>query len=144
MDDPSADFASRRLSTVHAVARVTLALVFLWHGLVPKLLYRHPDEQELMRDSGLSAERAASMVMWIGVAEVAYALVLLLAWRIRSLLLVATVAMAVITPGIMIGSPRFTPAAFTPVTLNLCVAALGVIGWLAAPKPRERNGPSPS
>jgi len=135
MDGPSAGFAAAPLSAVHAVARVTLAFVFLWHGVVPKLLYRHPTELELMRDSGLSAERAASLVTVIGVAEVVFAAALLLAWRVRSLPLVASVAMAVITPGIMIGSPRFTPAAFTPVTLNLCVAALGVICWLAAPKP---------
>jgi hypothetical protein len=46
--------AEDRLSAVHAVARVTLALVFLWHGLVPKLLFRHADELALLRDGGLS------------------------------------------------------------------------------------------
>ena len=132
--------ASKQLATVHAVARVTLALVFLWHGLVPKLLFRHPDELALMRDSGLSAAGAARAVMVIGVAEVVYAVVLLLAWRVRALLLAATVAMAVITPGIVFGSPRFIPAAFTPVTLNLCVAVLGVIGWMAAGARRDAGG----
>ncbi len=123
---------SKRLSTVHAVARVTLALAFLWHGIVPKLLYRHPDEIELLRDSGQSASGALRMVMIIGWIEVAYALALLVGWRVRALPLVATVAMAVITPGIMLHSPRFIPAAFMPVTLNLCVATLGVIAWMAA------------
>lgn len=129
--------ASKQLATVHAVARVTLAFVFLWHGLVPKLLFKHPDELALMRDSGLSAAGAARAVMVIGVAEVVYAIVLLLAWRVRALLLAATVAMVVITPGIVFGSPRFIPAAFTPVTLNLCVAVLGVIGWMAAGPRRD-------
>ncbi|HET7231302.1 MAG TPA: DoxX-like family protein [Longimicrobium sp.] len=119
---------------------MTLAFVFLWHGLVPKLLFRHPDELELMRDAGLSASGAETAVMVIGVAEVAYALVLLLAWRVRALLLVATAAMVVITPGIVFGSPRFVPAAFNPVTLNLCVAVLGVIGWMASGSRKDADG----
>jgi len=48
--------------------------------------------------------------------------------------------MVVITPGILFNSPRFVPAAFTPVTLNLCVAVLGIVGWsCGAPRrPAER------
>jgi len=121
-----------RLSAVHAVARVTLALVFLWHGLVPKLLYRHPDELALLRDGGLSSSAAARMVVTIGITEVAFGLALLLAWRVRALLLTAAVAMLGMTAGVLANSPRFVPAAFTPVTLNLCVAALGIVGWVAA------------
>ena len=126
--------AADRLSAVHAVARVTLALVFLWHGLVPKLLFRHPDELALLRDSGLSDAAAVRVVMIVGVAEVVFGVALLLAWRVRVLFLLATGVMVVITPGILVGSPRFIPAAFTPVTLNLCVAVLGIVGWIAAPR----------
>jgi uncharacterized membrane protein YphA (DoxX/SURF4 family) len=139
--DPASDAASKRLATVHAVARVTLAAAFLWHGIVPKLLYRHPDELELLRDSGQSASGAASTVMIIGWIEVAYAVALLVGWRVRALPLVATLAMVVITPGIILHSPRFIPAAFTPVTLNLCVAALGVIAWIAADPRQDARDP---
>ena len=128
-----------RLAAVHAVARVTLALVFLWHGLVPKLIYRHPDELALLRDSGLSASAAARVVTIVGVAEVAYGLALLALWRVRALFLTAAVAMVVITPGILIDSPRFIPAAFTPVTLNLCVAVLAIVGWIASGRAGVRS-----
>ncbi|HET7461346.1 MAG TPA: DoxX-like family protein [Longimicrobium sp.] len=121
-----------RLPAMHAVARVTLAAVYLWHGLVPKLLFHHPDEPALLRDAGLSAASAARTVEIVGVVEVGFALFLLVAWRVRALFLLSTLAMVVVTPGIMIHSPRFIPAAFTPVTFNLCVAALGVVGWLAS------------
>jgi peptidoglycan biosynthesis protein MviN/MurJ (putative lipid II flippase) len=47
--------------------------------------------------------------------------------------------MLVVTPGILVNSPRFIPAAFTPVTLNLCVAALGIAGWIAGGQPPRRN-----
>jgi len=121
-----------RLAAVHAVARVALAFVFLWHGLVPKLLFRHADELALLRDAGLSAAAAARALTIIGVAEVVYGIALLALWRVRALLLVAAGAMLVMTPGILVGSPRFIAAAFTPVTLNLSVAVLGVVGWIAS------------
>jgi hypothetical protein len=118
--------AEDRLSAIHALARATLALVFLWHGMVPKLLFRHADELALLRDSGLSEAAAARMVVAIGVAEVVFGLALLLAWRVRVLLLLIPVAMLAMTLSTAAGSPRFIPAAFTPITLNLCVAALAI------------------
>jgi uncharacterized membrane protein YphA (DoxX/SURF4 family) len=121
-----------RLSAIHAVARVSLALVFLWHGLVPKLLFRHADEIALMRDAGLSNASASRAVVIIGIAEVVFGVALLLAWRLRGLFLLAAGLMLPMTLGTIINSPRFIPAAFTPVTLNLCVAALGIIGWWAS------------
>jgi hypothetical protein len=128
-----------RLAAVHAVARVTLAFVFLWHGLVPKLIYRHPDELALLRDSGLSASAASRVVTIVGIAEVVYGLALLALWRVRALFLPTAVAMVVITPGILINSPRFIPAAFTPVTLNLCVAVLAIVGWIASGRAGARS-----
>ena len=126
-----------RLAAVHAVARGTLAFVFLWHGLVPKLLGPHPDELALLRDAGLSAGAAVRTVAIVGIAEVAYAIALVVLWRVRVLPLVAAVAMLVITPGLLIGSPRFIPAAFNPVTLNLATAALGIVAWLAGGAERD-------
>lgn len=130
----------RRLSSVHAVARVTLAAVYLWHGLVPKLLFHHPDELALLRDAGLSASAAARTVTVLGWAEVIFAVLLLAAWRVRAPFLLSTAAMVAITPGILVNSPRFISAAFTPVTLNLCVAVLGVVGWLSSGPPRHASG----
>lgn len=134
------DHPPDRLASVHRVARITLAIVYLWHGLVPKLLFHHPDELALLRDAGLSAAAAARTVEIVGVAEVGFALVLLVAWRVRALFLLSTVAMLAITPVIIIHSPRFIPAAFTPVTFNLCVAALGLVGWLASARPKHELG----
>lgn len=126
-----------RLAAVHTVSRVALAFVFLWHGLVPKLLVRQEDELALLRDSGLSTDAAVRAVAIVGVAEVAYAIALLVLWRVRALPLIAAVAMLVITPGLLIGSPRFIPAAFNPVTLNLSTAALGMVAWLAGGAGRD-------
>lgn len=44
---------SMQRSLVHAIARVALAIVFLYQGLLPKLIYRHASELSMLSDAGL-------------------------------------------------------------------------------------------
>jgi uncharacterized membrane protein YphA (DoxX/SURF4 family) len=117
-------------STVHCVARLGLAFVFSWHGLVPKLLCRHPDEVAMLHDAGVPADRSELILTMFGVAELALALCLLLFWHRRWPPLVCLVAMCLATIGVIVASPRFVTAAFNPVSLNLAVACLAIIDLL--------------
>ena len=82
--------------------------------------------------------RTALALIWIyqglvlltpfGIVEVVFGLILLLAWRWRWLLLV-NIGLALVTIG----------AAFNPVTLNVAVIALALIGFIAS-----RDTPSAS
>ena len=124
--------ASKENARIHAIARLTLAFVFLWHGVVPKLLFPHPDEVRMLMDGGVSVEIAPRLVTALGVFDVALGLAFLVFWRTRALLIVPIVLVCGFTAGVALFSPRFIGAAFTPVTFNLCVAALGAVGYLAA------------
>ena len=119
-----------RQALVHGVARIGLAFVFAYHGLVPKLLTRHPDEVAMLRDAGVSAPRAEQVVVLLGTSELAFALVLLLLWRRRWPSLVSLVLMPFTTLGVALASPRFLGAAFNPVSLNVLVACLAAIDLL--------------
>jgi hypothetical protein len=121
-----------RLAAVHAVARLAIAFTFLWHGLVPKLLFHHPDEVAVLRDGGLSLAAAGRAVTAAGVAEVLLGVALLLAWRVRGLFLLVIALMLLATVGVAATSPRYLVAAFNPVTLNVVVAALALVGWIAS------------
>ena len=135
------DAASKENARIHAVARLTLAFVFVWHGVVPKLLFPHPDEARMLMDGGVSAELAPRLVTALGVFDVALGLALLVFWRTRALLVVPIVLVCGFTAGVALFSPQFIGAAFTPVTFNLCVAALGAVGYLAArDRPTARRG----
>ena len=121
---------SMRQALVHGVARVGLALVFAWHGLVPKLLGPNPDEIALLRDAGLPAGLTGPAVAALGLAELLLAAALLLTWH-RAWLPIACLALAVVaTVGVALTSPRYLGAAFNPVTLDLAVALLAVIDLL--------------
>jgi uncharacterized membrane protein YphA (DoxX/SURF4 family) len=119
-----------RQALVHGIARVSLALVFVYHGLVPKLLGPHPDEIVILRDSGLSAAGTGIAIIVVGIAELLFALCLALFWRRRWPLILCLALMLVATIGVAITSPKYLSAAFNPVSLNLAVASLAVIDLL--------------
>jgi uncharacterized membrane protein YphA (DoxX/SURF4 family) len=129
----------QRMARVHAIARVALAIVFLWHGLIPKLLFHHPDEWLMLTDAGMGLQRARQVVFAAGIAEVLLGIWLLLGWRVRIVLPLIVVAMLLATAGIAVNSPRYLVAAFNPVTLNLCVLALAAIAWLSAPDSQPKG-----
>ena len=58
-----------RLHQVHWLARASLAFVFAYHGLVPKLIVLSPGEQVLLQAHGLAHATWLSQVA--GVAELA-------------------------------------------------------------------------
>src|SRR5690606_30812489 len=110
---------SMQRALAHAVARISLATVFMYQGLVPKLIYRHSTELSMLTDAGLGPESAARVLMTIGVFEVALGLAVLAAWRTRWPLAVILVLMPVALIGVAVASPGVLPAAFNPVSLNI-------------------------
>jgi hypothetical protein len=127
--DPAVSFER---SVVHAAARLAVAFVFLWHGLVPKLLFRHPDEAVMVTDAGATAAFARHAVTAAGVGEILLAVLLVVAWRSRVPLVLVLFLMAAATFGVAVNSPRFFTAAFNPMTLNLCVSALAAIALVTS------------
>lgn len=121
---------------VARVVRWTLAFVFVYHGVAPKLLTRDPDELAMLAGLGVPADRAPTLLAAIGVAEVAWGLAFLALPRSGSLLLATSFTMVTVLAGVAATSPRYLTSAFNPVTLNLSVAALALVGWLLL-EPRE-------
>ncbi|HET9131543.1 MAG TPA: DoxX-like family protein, partial [Terriglobia bacterium] len=85
----------------------------------------------MLADAGWSAEIIPIAVRWAGIAEVAFGLLMLLAWRVRSLFAVTVVVMLAALAFVGMESPRFLSAAFNPVTLNLSMIALSLIGLIS-------------
>jgi hypothetical protein len=119
------------LALVHAVARLALAFILAYHGLVPKLFGPHVDELVMLQSGGISAGMAHSLVPVLGAAEVTLAIALLLTWRKRHVVVVCLLLMPIATLGVALAAPQYLGAAFNPVTLNLGVAALAMVDLLA-------------
>lgn len=126
--DPS---TSLRSSLIHALARLSLALIWLYQGLIPKLLFLHEDELAMMAAAGVPIDQTMLAVRVFGLAEIGFALLLLAMWHRRWLLLVNIPLMLALL-GVGLTSPAYLVAAFNPVTLNLAVIILSVIGYLSS------------
>ena len=121
---------ARRNGFVHALARGSLAAVFVYHGLVPKLLGQHPSETAMLHDAGVQASLIGPLLIAFGVGEVLFGAALLVAWLYRWPLAVSIIAMAVATTSVALHSPTTFMAAFNPFSLNLLVAAVAAMDWL--------------
>lgn len=120
-----------RQAAIHAVARIGLAVTFAYHGIVPKLLGPHPDEVAMLADAGIPASAIESAVVALGVLEVLFAALVLLAWRQRWVPVAALGFAVVATAVVAATSAGYLGAAFNPVTLNLGVACLALIDLIA-------------
>jgi hypothetical protein len=121
---------SRERTLAHLLSRLAIAFVWLYHGLVPKLIYRSPDELKMLRDAGIASSHLLASVSLLGSAEVCFAAVVIIFWRSRWPLWLTIIAMVLAFLGVTATSPRFLAAAFNPVTLNLTVTALAFIDLL--------------
>jgi hypothetical protein len=124
--------AALRRAITYTVARGAVAFVWFYHGLIPKLIYRHADELTLLTRSGMSDRAAHVARTTLGWVEVLFALVLLFAWRCRWPLWLTVILMPLALIGVAMSAPRFLVAAFNPVTLNVCVFALAAVALLNA------------
>ncbi len=116
--------AALRHFVTHACARCIVAMVFAYHGLVPKLLMRDVDEISMLRDARVPSDWLPTALSVTGIAELAFAFLLLWYWRARWPSAASLVLMAAATAAVVASSPRYIAAAFNPLTLNLSIAAL--------------------
>jgi len=123
---------SRRQAIVYTTARLGVAVVWLYEGIVPKLIFRHADELALLHAAGLSRPSAERVCLGMGLIEAAIGLVLLIAWRSVWPLWFTLAAMPVALLAVAAASPGFLTGPFNPIALNVSVFALAAIALQAA------------
>ncbi len=125
--------------TIHIIARLTVAFVWLWHGLVPKLIVQHPDEYTPILAMGVNQEIAEIIVGVSGWGEIVFGFLILLLWNARWPFWLTIVAMSGLLLGVFFTSPTLALGAFNPVTLNLLVIATSLIALLSSEKSKRSN-----
>lgn len=112
----------------YAVCRVAIAFVWLYQGLVPKLLYLHEDELAMSMAAGFSHSGAVKVAIAGGVLEIGMAVLVLAFWRHRWPLYLTAIAMLGLLCFVILVQPELLVAAFNPVTTNIAVLALSMVG----------------
>jgi hypothetical protein len=124
--------SSMRAWWIHGLSRVALAAIFLYQGLVPKVLFHHPDELAMMRAGGVPETVSSAALSILGLGEVAYGILLVAGWRWRWPLAMIVPTMVAVALGVAWTAPTYLVSAFNVVTLNVAVMALALVALVAA------------
>ena len=120
--------ASLRASIGYLLVRLTLAFIWIYHGLVPKLLFPETGEAELIRSSGFFPGYAHETLFVLGVGEILVGLCMILLWRWRTILLANFLVPPVLAIGGVLSDPSILAGPFNVVSLTVPVIALALIG----------------
>lgn len=112
------------LAEIHLVSRLVLGFIFIYHGLVPKIIWLHPVEIQLTTAHGLDAAFISPVA---GVLEVVLGLSLLLMRKSLLPVYIAIASLVMLLLDVMLIMPSLLTAAFNPVTTNLVAIAMAYI-----------------
>jgi hypothetical protein len=125
---------SRALGLIMALVRFTLGFVWIYQGVVPKLLYPDTGELRILQGAGFSAGAARGVATAVGVGEILFGL---LFWvlptdKLRPVYWLNMLGLLVLGAGALFSQPAVFVAPFNPLTLNLALMALAAVA-LAIP-----------
>jgi hypothetical protein len=119
------------LGRIRRTSNLTVAGIWLYQGLVPKLLGPHPDEMAMSMAFGIPQGLQVQVSYAAGVAEVMLALIILQLPHRAWPQLLSAIATAALLAFVAIWVPRFLVGAFNPVVMNAASIALSVVALLA-------------
>jgi len=119
------------LVRIRRICNFTVAGIWLYQGLVPKLLGPHGDELVMSGAFGVPPEWQANVSHAAGVGEVLLGLCILLAPRRSWPQLTSAVATALLLGFVAIYTPSYLVGAFNPVVMNGASIALSIVALLA-------------
>lgn len=116
---------------IYLVSRLGLAGIWLYHGLVPKLLFGASQEVEMNTVFMPFVGEKAALIS-SGIAEVVFAILLLAFYRVRWFNYVTIAFGSVASLAILVALPHLYTEAFNPFSTNLAIVLLAVINLMSA------------
>jgi hypothetical protein len=124
----------RETRLAYRIARGAVVFIWIYHGVVTKIVLRDHDELALLAAGGISPAHQIPVLLVVGTVEILFGLLTLWFWRTPWPLLLSALAMLGATIAVAVSAPHYLVTAFNALTFNFAVAALSVIGFLTAPK----------
>jgi uncharacterized membrane protein YphA (DoxX/SURF4 family) len=118
---------------VKVSARVALGLVWIYEGLVPKILFLRADEIDLVKNSGLMWRTPEFTLLVMGIAQMAVGLWLVIGWAERLAVAVATFWMFILILLVAGGNPAMLTDPYGALIKDVCLIACAVAVWMFAP-----------
>ena len=118
---------SRSLYLVFILANATIALSWLYHGCIPKLLYMETGELTMMQASGLLPGKEAMAVYAVGIGEILFGLAFLFMGRKAYLHYLNIAGLLTLGISAFLIKAEIYKAPFNPATTSFGIIALSLI-----------------
>lgn len=117
------------------ISRVTVFSIWIYHGLVPKLLFCDPSEIALVNQGPVvySAEFTTRLA---GVAEILIGLAVVIWWRHKWPMWLSLLSFGGLLLGALCIDLSLAKQAFNPVTLSVAAMALSAINLVSGNEPQ--------
>jgi hypothetical protein len=124
---------SLRLAVLHALVRSLLAVIFVYHGVVPKWLYPQGGELLMLERTGLVPGVETTLLWLLGFVEVLIGIGLLTLGRSKWLLGAVSLMLAGLTGAVVITQPETLTAPINALTFNAALLGLIAAVWVTLP-----------
>lgn len=122
------------MNSARIICRLALGFVWLYEGLVPKLLFVRSDQIDLVRRSGLYFGTPEFFLQLLGVAQVACALWLLAGFAERLAVFIATTGMVVLIVLVARANPAMLTDPYGALIKDVCLIACAFTVWSLSPR----------
>jgi uncharacterized membrane protein YphA (DoxX/SURF4 family) len=126
-----------KLMTIKIISRVALGLVWLYEGLVPKILFLRTDELELVKRSGVFWRTPEWTLQVLGIVQIAFGIWLIIGWAERFAVAMATLWMFVLIALVAGGNPAMLTDPYGALIKDFCLIACAITVWMLAPIKNE-------
>ena len=108
---------------------LTLGIIWIYQGLIPKILFTDSGEIEILKQSGLFDGYERNILTIIGIAEIAFGIALILIQR-KAIQYLNILGLLFLTVGAVFSNSMIFTLPFNPFSLNISMIALSVIAIL--------------
>ena len=113
------------LWTIH----ITLAVLWVYQGLIPKVLYKAQDEQYIWQQQGFDELISLILMQFSGYIEIIFGMLFLVFKQSKILHFLNILGMLGLSLLIAIIDMRYFQNAFNPFVMNMAMASLSIIAF---------------
>jgi hypothetical protein len=114
---------------------ITILFAFVWifHGLVPKIMMMHPTELAMTRSMMEMSDVTAAIIVFVaGIVEVMIGIFWLFYRKKRQLFLFQLIVFPLLTISTFVAGVAYIIHPFTPLTFNSALIVLSIVGYLVS------------
>lgn len=111
------------------LVNLTLGIIWIYQGLIPKILFTDTGEIEILRQSGLFNGKEENILTIIGIAEIAFGVALIFIQK-KALQYLNILGLCLLTAGAIFSDLMIFTLPFNPFSLNISMIALSIIAIL--------------